>query len=446
MDYSTKTRDELVALCKEKSLKGYSGKKKALLIELLSSLSASPNTPVEAENTKETVTEETKRVEDPKKHKKELGQFFTISEPLQQFVFDHVQHKSSRLLEPSFGAGHLLRKFKEYDQNYPITCYELDEKVEHVISFNEHQTVVYGDFMRQSITDKFMTIIGNPPYVKQKTGNLYIQFIERCYSYLDDQGEMIFIVPSDFIKLTRAASIIGTMTQHGGFTDFWFPHDEKLFEGASIDVVVFRYQKGVMNRATRVNGKEMFCHVHKGIITFRDTETTGLPFDSLFHVYVGLVSGKDDVYRVPFGNMDILNDKERTDKYIFADKFPTGDGPIDSHLLAHKTELLKRKIKTFSETNWFEWGAPRNISSIRTHWGQPCIYLKNMTRNKEVAFVGQVQYFGGSLLCLVPKDGVIVDLQEIVQHIHSPDFQKDYLYAGRFKIGHKQISSALLPK
>jgi len=327
-----------------------------------------------------------------------------------------------------------------------MSCYELEEKVEPVIAFNEHQTVVYGDFMRQSITDKFMTIIGNPPYVKQKTGNLYIQFIEQCYSYLDDQGEMIFIVPSDFIKLTRAASIIETMTQHGGFTDFWFPHDEKLFEGASIDVVVFRYQKGVMNRTTRVNGKDMFCHVHKGIITFRDTETTGLPFDSLFHVYVGLVSGKDEVYRVPFGNMDILNDKERMDKYIFADKFPTGDGPIDSHLLAHKTELLKRKIKTFSETNWFEWGAPRNISSIRTHWGQPCIYLKNMTRNKEVAFVGQVQYFGGSLLCLVPKDGVIVDLQEIVQHIHSPDFQKDYLYAGRFKIGHKQISSALLPK
>jgi len=113
MDYSTKTRDELIALCKEKSLKGYSGKKKALLIELLSPLSASPDVPVEEEDTKETVTEETKRVEDPKKHKKELGQFFTVSEPLQQFVFDHVQHKSSRLLEPSFGAGHLLRKFKE---------------------------------------------------------------------------------------------------------------------------------------------------------------------------------------------------------------------------------------------------------------------------------------------------------------------------------------------
>lgn len=442
MDYSKKTRDELVALCKEKGLKGYSGKKKALLIELLSpmpTIPAIPAKPVEEEDTKETATEETKS------HKKELGQYFTVSEALQQFVFDHVQHKSSRLLEPSFGAGHLLRKFKEYDENYPMTCYELDQKVQPVISFNEYQTPVYGDFMSQSISDKFMTIIGNPPYVKQKTGNLYIQFIERCYSYLDDKGEMIFIVPSDFIKLTRASSIIDTMTKHGSFTNFLFPHDEKLFEGASIDVVVFRYQKGVMNRTTCVNGKEVFCNVHKGIITFSDTEASGPSFDSLFHVYVGLVSGKDEVYRAPFGNMDILTDKGQTDKYIFADKFPTGDGTIDSHLLAHKTELLERKIKTFSESNWFEWGAPRNISNIRAHWGQPCIYLKNMTRNKEAAFVGQVQYFGGSLLCLIPKDGVTVDLQKIVQHINSPGFQKDYLYAGRFKIGHKQISSALLP-
>jgi site-specific DNA-methyltransferase (adenine-specific) len=38
MDYTKKTRDELVALCKEKSIKQYSGKKKSELIEMLSSI------------------------------------------------------------------------------------------------------------------------------------------------------------------------------------------------------------------------------------------------------------------------------------------------------------------------------------------------------------------------------------------------------------------------
>ena len=43
MDYSTKTRDELVAICKEMNLKGYSGKKKDVLLQWLTSPSPSPS-------------------------------------------------------------------------------------------------------------------------------------------------------------------------------------------------------------------------------------------------------------------------------------------------------------------------------------------------------------------------------------------------------------------
>ena len=379
-------------------------------------------------------------------HKKDIGQYFTISDDLQQFVFDKVKNKSSRLLEPSFGAGHLLKKFKEYDENYPMICYELDTSVSPVITFNPYQTPIYGDFTLEKITTKFKTLIGNPPFVKQKTGNLYIKFIELCYNYLDNDGELIFIVPSDFIKLTSASSLINKMTENGSFTDFLFPHDEKLFEGASIDVVVFRYEKGLANKKASVNGKEVFCNVNKGIITFSDAEVSGTPIDSIFNVYVGLVSGRDEIYRVPFGNIDVLCDKDKLEKYIFTDTFPSQNTQIDAHLLEHKTELLDRKIKKFSESNWFEWGAPRNISSIQKYWGKSCIYIRNMTRNKEVAFIGKVQYFGGSLLCLVPKEDITdSEIQKIVKHLNSTPFQNDYMYAGRFKIGHKQISTAIVP-
>ena len=232
---------------------------------------------------------------------------------------------------------------------------------------------------------------------------------------MDDGGELVFIVPSDFIKLTSASSIIDTMTKNGSFTDFLFPHNEKLFENASIDVVVFRYEKGIMTKMAVVNGKEVFCNVNKGIITFSDSEVYGSPIDSQFNVYVGLVSGRDEIYRVPFGNIDILNDKDRVEKYIFTESFPTKNTKIDTHLQSHKAELLERKIKKFSETNWFEWGAPMNISSIQKFMGKSCIYIRNMTRNKEVAFVGQVQYFGGSLLCLVPKNNMTeTELQKVI--------------------------------
>jgi adenine-specific DNA-methyltransferase len=378
--------------------------------------------------------------------KKQLGQYFTVSEALQQFVFDSVKHKNHCLLEPSFGAGHLLQKFKAFNDNYPMVCYELDSSIEPILSFNDHQTVIYADFIKQPISQRFKTIIGNPPYVKQTSGNLYIQFIERSYEYLDDDGELIFIVPSDFIKQTRASAIIVTMTKTGSFTDFLFPHNEKLFEGASIDIVVFRYEKGLHTNTTMVNGKPVFCNVHNGILTFSDSERSGCSIEYLFNVYVGLVSGRDTIYRVPFGNIHVLNDKDTVQSYIFTETFPTNNHEINAHLLHHKPQLLERKIKKFTEKNWFEWGAPRNISKMQQHWGKPCIYVRTITRQKEVAFLSTVQYFGGLLLCLVPKNPMTHEaLQSIVQFLNSPSFQCDYTYAGRFKIGHKQISSAMLP-
>lgn len=372
--------------------------------------------------------------------KKKTGQYFTISEVLQQFIFDKVKYKGSPLLEPSFGVGHLLKKFKELDDNYPMYCYELNE-VTPIVTFNDHQHVIYADFTKQPI-GKFKTIIGNPPYVKQRTGNLYLTFVELCYEYLSDDGELLFIVPSDFMKATRASSIIQKMIAHGSFTDFLFPNDENLFEGASIDVVAFRYEKGMRSNRTMVNGKQVFCNVNKGILTFSENEQVGTPLESKFHVYVGLVSGRDEIYKVPIGNIKVLNDKEKVDTYIFPESFPTENEVINKHLQNNKQALLSRKIKKFSEANWFEWGAPRNLCSIRKYMGKDCIYIRNMTRQKEVAFAGKVQYFGVGLLCLVPKEG---ELTAILDYLNSDVFKKEYMYAGRFKIGHKQISMAILP-
>ena len=377
--------------------------------------------------------------------KKKFGQYFTISNKLQQFVFDKVKYKSEHLLEPSFGAGHLLLKFLEYDNRYPMTCYEIDDSIEPVTNWNSSQTVIYGDFINHLPDRKFKTIIGNPPYVKQKSGNLYIKFIEKCYQFLEEDGELIFIVPSDFIKLTSASPIIETMTQNGSFTDFLFPHDEKLFTEASVDVVVFRYEKGLKTDKTQVNDKEVFCNVNNGIITFSDKMLVGDLLEEKFHVYVGMVSGRDEIYKVPFGNTPILTDKNHFETFIFYETFPTDNDQINTHLEAYKTQLLDRRIKKFSESNWFEWGAPRNLDKIKKFWGKPCIYVRNMTRKKDVAFHGTVQYFGGSLLCLIPKE-LDTNLSRYVNYLNTTTFQSDYIYSGRFKIGHKQVSSAIIPR
>lgn len=379
--------------------------------------------------------------------KKELGQYFTISEELQQFVFDVVKNKNELLLEPSFGAGHLLQKFKEFNTDYPMICYEIDTNIKPIVKLNKQQKVIYGDFTSQNITTKFKTIIGNPPYVKQaKSNNLYIKFIELCYSLLDENGELVFIVPSDFIKLTSASSIINKMKDNGSFTHFLFPNNERLFEGANVDVVVFRYEKGLECDKCLVNGKETLCNITKGIITFSEEKIEGELLENDFNVYVGIVSGKDEIYKVPFGNIEVLMDKDKLEKFIFIDKFPSNNEEIDTHLENNKNLLLERRIKKFTEKNWFEWGAPRNIKTIKENINKKCIYVRTMTRQKEIAFIDTVKYFGGTLLCLIPKNNISDNrLNSIIAYLNSEKFKKDYMYSGRFKIGHKQICNVHIP-
>jgi adenine-specific DNA-methyltransferase len=169
----------------------------------------------------------------------------------------------------------------------------------------------------------------------------------------------------------------------------------------------------------------------------------GTPLSDLFNVYVGLVSGMDAVYKVPVGNVGILTDKDVTTRFILVDAYPSGNTQIDAHLAANKDALMSRKIKKFGETNWFEWGAPRNKRAMDEHAGKPCIYIRNLTRHSEVAFAGTVSYFGGALLCLIPKQ--LTNLAPILAYLNSPELKNEYTFSGRFKIGHKQISNILIP-
>ena len=173
------------------------------------------------------------------KTKHDLGQYFTTHIELKQKVFDFILNSPSNILEPSIGQGDLVAFVTEKIPNIIFDMYEIDRNIE-LLDKIQKDKVVYGDFMKQTITKTYKTIVGNPPYVRTKKGNLYIDFIEKCYNLLEDNGELIFIVPSDFLKLTSASALLNVMMMHGTFTHIYHPHNEKMFENASIDVIVFR--------------------------------------------------------------------------------------------------------------------------------------------------------------------------------------------------------------
>ena len=74
--------------------------------------------------------------------------------------------------------------------------------------------------------------------------------------------------------------------------------------------------------------------------------------------------------------------------------------------------------------------------------GKPCIYLRNMSRKDEIAFVDKVDYFGPGLIALIPK--TVVDLDKTVKYLNSMQFKQHFIYSGRFKIGHRQLCKSVL--
>lgn len=366
------------------------------------------------------------------------GQYFTTNKSLQSKVLEFIKNKPKLILEPSIGQGDLV-KYITNKCNVTFDMYELDQSIELLEGVNREK-VHYGDFIKAVINKKYKTIIGNPPYIKKSSGNLYLEFIEKCFNLLKIKGELIFIVPSDFLKLTSASKLLIKMMKSGTFTHIYHPNNENLFANASIDIIVFRYYNwSKQKKKTLYNNQSKYLINTNGIITFSNTEiTNSFIIGDYFNVYVGMVTGKESVYKNNnFGNITLLNKKNVRDKYIFIDDFPTPNGNLNNYMLENKDILINRKIKNYTEKNWWVWGAPRNQKNIENNIGKKCIYVSNLTRNKEVAFEGNVEYFGGALLMMIPKKEV--DLKKIVEYLNTDTFKENYTFSKRFKIGHKQL-------
>jgi adenine-specific DNA-methyltransferase len=377
--------------------------------------------------------------------KNKLGQYFTTNVTLKEKVFTFIQNKPKLILEPSIGRGDLISFILNKKLNIKFDMFEIDKTITFLDNINESK-IIFTDFLSYNITKSYTTIIGNPPFVRTKSGNMYIDFTEKCYNLLTDNGELIFIVPSDFFKLTSASALLNNMMNNGSFTHIYHPNNEKLFEDANIDIIIFRYCKNKSLPKTVIhNDKLMHISNNNGLITFSDTVNNSLVvFSDFFDIYVGIVSGLDKVYKHDIlGTISVLNGQNKIEKFIFIDNFPSSNPDIDSHMLKHKSELISRKIKKFNESNWFEWGAPRNIKTINSNLGKECIFVNNLTRNSTVAWSDKVQLFGGGLLIMIPKQKC--NINNIVKYINSDEFKKNFIFSGRFKIGHRQLSNSSIP-
>lgn len=427
-----------------------------------------------------TKTAKTAKTKQENAYIKSMGQYFTTNEILREAVVNMIGNSPKTILEPSVGRGDLVKSIHAVHPDIEYDMYEIDNNIA-LLDGIDSTHVSYTDFLEETIERTYDTIVGNPPFIKRPGGNIYLSFIRKCVGLLNSGGELIFIVPSDFMKLTGSVQLIDEMMMQGTFTHIVHPKDENLFDNAAIDVLVFRYCKdNTLSSEVIFNGEKRWLVHRGGTLSFvpeapdcsRPTQVVA----DYFHVFVGMVSGKESVFKnQELGNVDVLNGNGDKEKYILIDKFPTDNPALNAYMMEHKDQLMERKIRDFSEKNWYEWGALRNYSTMQKRVGEPCIYVRTVTRNNIVAFAGTVGPIGGNLLMLVPKtyvvagplsknnnrrvkgktackskdNGVCLDmtqerLGEAVGYLNSEQFKEEFMYSGRFKIGHRQLANASL--
>ena len=369
--------------------------------------------------------------------KKHLGQYFTTHPILLNKLTTMIHNKDGKVLEPSCGEGHIIHHMISEGETRKWVAIELDTSLKPID--NNLVEYINDDFLEYKFTETFSTIVGNPPYVKLKNSiNLYLLFLEKCITLLEEGGEMIMIIPSDFLLVTSGCTLRLDMCKQGSITHIYRPNNENLFTNATQDVIIIRYVYGnttlpliYQDNPSQLVSNDGFFYIGNNL--------SKQTISDLFHIKVGMVSGCDSVFRHSLGNREFVTRNGKHCSYIFIDSFPTDNCELNDYLVSHKARLLNRKIRKFTDLNWYEWGAIRNNSFVLENMGRKCLYMETLTRDTVIVRDGTVNWFDGNILCILPKSDN-VDLELFRNYFNSSMFRDYFCCSGRFKIGQQILA------
>lgn len=366
---------------------------------------------------------------------KNLGQVFTppfiVSEMMK------LIKNSGTILEPAAGEGAFSDNFNEG------VAIEYDSSL-------CPKYALHMDFFDYPLSHQFDTIIGNPPYVRyqditpdtkskldmslfDERSNLYLFFIYKSILHLKEKGELIFIVPRDFLKATSSIKLNHFIYKNGTITDLIDLGDSSIFQNACPNCVIFRFEKGNFSRICNVIKK---FHVINGQMIFTSNNYSVL-FSKLFFVKVGAVSGDDKIFTNELGNMEFVCSKTQKTGSL-RKMFYNTPAP---ELLPFKNRLIKRKIKKFNDKDWYKWGRDYYKSSL------PRIYLNQKTRNRFPFFLNKCLAYDGSILAVFPKFACSENLlQELTDSLNAVCWDDlGFVCDGRFIFSQKSLENTLLP-
>jgi len=318
--------------------------------------------------------------------KKTRGQFFTTKNKVLDVLVSLIENDGS-ILEPSAGQGHIIKSI-ENKLNKEVVGVELDSiKAESKICNSKIEINNFFNFIKKC--GYFNTVIGNPPFVKLKNveedvvnslpekipgnGNLYYFFIKYCVSILEENGELIFIVPKEWLYNVSAKFMRDYLSENGDFTHFIDCGEEKLFDDADVpSLCIFRYKKGYKGSLNFYETLDDYYNkkftkkktTFSNTIIFSNETYEGKRILDYFDVKVGLVTGAEKVFKVN-DNMNfsdellinILGTNKLFSRYIFIDnikKFEDIPSDLQKYLLDNNHFYKPYEIKKVADIKYKE--------------------------------------------------------------------------------------------
>lgn len=386
-----------------------------------------------------------------------LGQVFTPP-PIVDCMRKLVRN-TGRVLEPACGDGAFLKHFPG------ALGIEIDPR-------HAPDGAEVMNFFELAEDELFSTIIGNPPYVRYQDispgtrrlagdsvldgrANLYLFFIEKCLRHLEPGGELIFITPRDLLKATSAVPLNRILYAEGTITDFIDMGDSRLFDGATPNCAIWRFERGNDSRRTRyatlgladgADGLDSLqweerLFMESGGHLLLTRHDYPLHLSDIAFVKVGAVSGADDLYTSEaFGNRDFVCSSTvadgKTRRMIWCEP---GDPPPEA-LLAHRDRLISRRIRSYDDFNWWQWGRSYYQSE------QPRVYVNNKTRRAQPFFVHDCTNYDGSVLAIFPRNPK-TDVKDLADALNAVDWDDlGFVCDGRFLFTQRSLEQSPLPK
>ena len=373
---------------------------------------------------------------------KKYGQFFTKNKEILSILVGLISKDKdkSKILEPSCGEGYILEELK--NQQYKNTLgLEIDSTL---TKLSKELPISYQSFF--TYKEKVDVIIGNPPFVQYKKiedntrkeievfkeysnlSNLYYFFIHYSIDLLKDNGELIFIVPKEWVFSTSAKPLREHIVNNGILSHFIDLGEQKIFKDASIpSLCVFKFikrkQKDNYYKIKYANHKLKQDLIYEDKQLYIDSEDNILIGDKeiidkikncsiqvkdLFIVKVGLGTGANNIFNIT-DNIEFLNEKDNIidlltaqglQRYIYIpNKYNKED--INSKVLFY---LDKNKKELKNKQDYYKYTAYRNIDIMENYSNINKIFVSQKTRKKEPFFIEYTTYYNNALLGLFPKN------------------------------------------